>query len=173
MKRYAPIHGCIHSSVAPARPVIVDCDPGHDDALAIALAVIRPELEVLGLTTVELEATTRNARRILALLGRSAIPVAAGAEGPLVRDPWIPVEYHGESGLAGADMPEPGRPPEPVTAMELAAALLRAAAEPVTLIATLLRDPPPRPLRLGRTYRHAGLEADLVLRGLAALRVRC
>jgi len=128
------------SSVSAARPVILDCDPGHDDALAIALAVIRPELEVLGITTVAgnagLEATTRNAGRILALLGRSDIPVAAGAERPLVRDPWIPVEFHGESGLDGADLPEPGRPPDPVTALELAAALLRAAAGPVTLIAT-------------------------------------
>ncbi len=127
-------------SVAAVRPVILDCDPGHDDALAIALAVVRPELDVLAITTVagnaRLSATTRNAGRVLALLGRDDIPVAAGADRPLVREPWVPVEFHGESGLDGADLPEPARPPVDVTAVELTAGVLRAAREPVTLIAT-------------------------------------
>jgi pyrimidine-specific ribonucleoside hydrolase len=126
--------------VPAARAVILDCDPGHDDALAIALAVVRPELEVLGITTVAgnagLAATTRNAGRVLALLGRDDIPVAAGADRPLVREPWIPVQFHGESGLDGADLPEPVRQPETVTAVELTTGLLRVATEPVTLIAT-------------------------------------
>ena len=75
----------------PARrtPVIIDCDPGHDDALAIALALARPELQVLGITTIggnaPLAATTRNALRVLALLGRPDVPVAAGPSQPLVR----------------------------------------------------------------------------------------
>ena len=106
----------------------------------MALAVVRPELRVLGITTVAgnagLAATTRNAGRVLALLGRGDIPVAAGAARPLVREPWIPVEFHGESGLDGADLPEPDRAPEAVTALELAAACLRASTEPVTVIAT-------------------------------------
>jgi len=127
-------------SVAAVRPVILDCDPGHDDALAIALAVVRRELDVLAITTVAgnagLAATTRNAGRVLALLGRDDIPVAAGADRPLVREPWVPVEFHGESGLDGADLPEPARPPVDVTAVELTTRLLRAASEPVTLIAT-------------------------------------
>jgi pyrimidine-specific ribonucleoside hydrolase len=127
-------------SVPAVRPVILDCDPGHDDALAIALAVLRPELDVLAITTVagnaSLGATTRNAGRVLALLGRDDIPVAAGAERPLLREPWVPVEFHGESGLDGADLPEPARPPADVTALELAVGILRAASEPVTLIAT-------------------------------------
>jgi pyrimidine-specific ribonucleoside hydrolase len=127
-------------SVRAARPVILDCDPGHDDALAIALAVVRPELDVLAITTVAgnagLAATTRNAGRVLALLGRDDIPVAAGAERPLVREPWVPVQFHGVSGLDGAELPEPARPTADVTALELTTALLRAAREPVTLIAT-------------------------------------
>jgi pyrimidine-specific ribonucleoside hydrolase len=127
-------------SEPPARPVILDCDPGHDDALAIALAALRPELDVLAITTVAgnagLEATTRNAGRALTLLERDDIPVAAGADRPLVREPWVPVQFHGESGLDGADLPEPSRPPVDVTAVELTATLLRAASEPVTLIAT-------------------------------------
>jgi inosine-uridine nucleoside N-ribohydrolase len=65
------------------RPIILDCDPGHDDALAITLALARPELELLGITTVggnsPLANTTRNALRVLALLGRNDVPVAAGA----------------------------------------------------------------------------------------------
>ena len=63
-------------------PVIIDCDPGHDDALAITLALARPELDVLGITTIggnsTLANTTRNALRVLALLGRTDVPVAAG-----------------------------------------------------------------------------------------------
>jgi pyrimidine-specific ribonucleoside hydrolase len=121
-------------------PIILDCDPGHDDALAIALALARPELRLLAITTVAgnapLDRTTRNALRVLTLLGRSEVPVAAGADRPLVRDPWVPVEFHGDSGLDGADLPEPAVGPLDVTAVELIGALLRGAGEPVTLVAT-------------------------------------
>ena len=122
------------------RPVILDCDPGHDDALAIALACASPGLEVLGVTTVAgnagLANTTRNALRVLTLLGRTDIPVAAGAERPLVREPWIPTHVHGASGLDGADLPEPGLAQRSETAIELTAALLRASPMPVTLVPT-------------------------------------
>jgi pyrimidine-specific ribonucleoside hydrolase len=122
------------------RPVILDCDPGHDDALAITLALARPELDVLGITTVggnsPLANTTRNALRILALLGRSDVPVAAGAERPLLREPWTPVEFHGASGLDGADLPEPAAAPRPEGALALAERLVAGAGAPVTLVAT-------------------------------------
>ena len=99
----------------PRTPVIIDCDPGHDDALAITLALARPELEVLGITTVggnaTLENTTRNALRILALLGRTDVPVAAGSPDPLVRPLETATEVHGTSGLDGADLPEPESAP--------------------------------------------------------------
>jgi pyrimidine-specific ribonucleoside hydrolase len=119
-------------------PVIIDCDPGHDDALAITLALARPELEVLGITTVAgnapLAATTRNAGRILALLGRSDVPVAGGAAGPLTRELETAPEVHGVSGLDGADLPEPAVPPRPEGAVEFLRATLDAAPAPVTLV---------------------------------------
>jgi pyrimidine-specific ribonucleoside hydrolase len=122
------------------RPVILDCDPGHDDALAIALACASPELEVLGITTVAgnapLELTTRNARRVLALLGREDIPLAAGADRPLLQQPWVPSHVHGASGLDGADLPEPSVPLRPDSALELQLGLLRGSPVPVTLVPT-------------------------------------
>ncbi len=121
-------------------PIILDCDPGHDDALAIVLALARPELRLLAITTVAgnagLDRTTRNALRVLTLLGRTDVPVAAGAERPIVREPWVPVAFHGDSGLDGADLPEPAVGAAAVGALELASGLLRSEDEPVTLVAT-------------------------------------
>jgi pyrimidine-specific ribonucleoside hydrolase len=121
-------------------PVILDCDPGHDDALAIALALARPELDVLAITTVAgnapLDKTTANTLRVLALLGREDVPVASGADRPLVREPWVPVVVHGHSGLDGADLPEPTATVAQASAVELAIDLLRRASQPVTLVPT-------------------------------------
>lgn len=126
---------------APARiPVIIDCDPGHDDALAITLALARPELEVLGITTVggnaPLHRTTINALRVLALLDRPDVPVAAGAVQPLIRALETAPEVHGVSGLDGADLPEPISAPRPEGALEFLRATLAGAPAPVTLIPT-------------------------------------
>jgi pyrimidine-specific ribonucleoside hydrolase len=122
------------------RPIILDCDPGHDDALAILLALASQELEVLAITTVGgnagLERTTRNALRVLTLLGRPDVPVAAGATRPLVREALVQPAFHGESGLDGADLPEPVVEARSETAVELTAALVRTAADPVTLVPT-------------------------------------
>jgi pyrimidine-specific ribonucleoside hydrolase len=122
------------------RPIILDCDPGHDDALAITLALARPELRLLGITTVggnsPLANTTRNALRVLALLGRNEIPVGPGAEQALLRHNWIPVEFHGVSGLDGADLPEPVAAPRPEGALALTEALIGACDRKVTMVAT-------------------------------------
>jgi pyrimidine-specific ribonucleoside hydrolase len=122
------------------RPVILDCDPGHDDALAILLACASPGLEVLGVTTVGgnagLAATTRNALRVLTLLERTDIPVAAGADRPLVREPLVQPQFHGDSGLDGADLPQPAFDARAESAIELTASLVRASATPVTLVPT-------------------------------------
>jgi inosine-uridine nucleoside N-ribohydrolase len=121
-------------------PIILDCDPGHDDALAMALALARPELRVEAITTVAgnapLERTTLNARRVLTLLGRTDVPVAAGADRPLLREPWAPVSVHGVSGLDGADLPEPTVEAVPASAVELVAGIVRESDEPIRIVAT-------------------------------------
>ena len=120
-------------------PLILDCDPGHDDALAIVVALARPELDLLAITTVAgnagLEATTRNALRVLTLAGRTDIPVAAGAAGPLMRPVDVASDVHGVSGLEGADLPEPALVVRPQGAIELIRSVLEAATEPVTIAA--------------------------------------
>jgi inosine-uridine nucleoside N-ribohydrolase len=92
-------------------PIVIDCDPGHDDAIAILLALASPEVELRGVTTVAgnqtLEKTTRNALKILELGGRSDIPVAAGSAAPLRRTLRVAANVHGESGLDGPSLPEP------------------------------------------------------------------
>lgn len=120
-------------------PLILDCDPGHDDALAIVVALARPELDLLAITTVAgnagLDATTRNALRVLTLAGRTDIPVAAGAAGPLMRPVDVASDVHGVSGLEGADLPEPASTVRPEGAIELIRSILEAATEPVTIAA--------------------------------------
>ena len=94
-------------------PIILDCDPGHDDAIALLLAVASPELELVGVTTVSgnqtLDKTTANALRVLEFAGRSDIPVYAGADKPFVRKRDVAAHVHGESGLDGPDLPPPSR----------------------------------------------------------------
>ena len=97
--------------------VILDCDPGHDDAVAILLALGNPAIDLVAITTVggnqTLERTTENARRVLALAGRDDVPVAAGADRPLVRELVVAPDIHGASGLDGAELPEPVVPRRP------------------------------------------------------------
>ena len=98
----------------PPRKIIIDTDPGQDDAGAIMLAVASPELEVLGLTAVAgnvpLELTARNARLILDICGRGDIPVHAGADAPLKRKLVTAEEVHGKSGIDGVEIYEPPTP---------------------------------------------------------------
>ena len=95
------------------QPVILDTDPGVDDALAIMLALGSPELDVIGICTVSgnvpLSTGTRNAQGLLQLLERPEIPVYAGADQPLKRDPVFATEVHGESGMGQAVLPEPSQ----------------------------------------------------------------
>jgi inosine-uridine nucleoside N-ribohydrolase len=120
--------------------LILDCDPGHDDAIALMLAIGSPEVELLGVTTVAgnqtVEKTTANAIRVLDHLGEEAIPVAAGAQRPLVREPRVAVHVHGESGLDGPDLPPPAREPEREHAIDWIAKTLVAEPRPVTLVPT-------------------------------------
>jgi pyrimidine-specific ribonucleoside hydrolase len=121
-------------------PILIDCDPGHDDAIAILLALASPEVEVRGITTVAgnqtLDKTTRNALKILELAGRTDVPVAAGADRPLTRTLRTAAHVHGESGLDGPDLPEPATRPVDVHAVDLLAELIEREAGSVVLVAT-------------------------------------
>ncbi|GAA3905854.1 nucleoside hydrolase [Microbacterium invictum] len=133
-------------------PIIIDCDPGHDDVFALWLAAGHPALDLRAVTTVggnvPLEHTSRNARIALSVAGVEDVPVAAGAVGPLGRALQTAEWIHGENGLGGPELPEPTVPLDPRTATELMMDVLREAGEPVTVIATgpltnvaiLLRD---------------------------------
>jgi inosine-uridine nucleoside N-ribohydrolase len=120
--------------------IILDCDPGHDDAIALLLALGSPELQVLGVTTVSgnqtLDKTTANAIRVLDHVGRPEIPVAPGAHRPLVRERHTAAQVHGETGLDGPNLPPPSRAPDPAHAIDWIAATVAASTEPVTLVAT-------------------------------------
>ena len=119
-------------------PIILDCDPGHDDAIALLLALASPELELLGVTTVAgnqtLAKTTANAIRTLELIGRTDVKVAAGADRPLVREARVAAEVHGESGLDGPDLPPAQGAPLEQHAVDFLVERLAAADRPVTLV---------------------------------------
>ena len=128
------------SRPAPETRIILDCDPGHDDAIALLLALASPELHLLGVTTVSgnhtLDNTTSNAIRVLDHLGRPDIPVAAGADRPLVRRRRDAAYVHGDTGLDGPQLPPPSRAAEAEPAIDWIASTLAPADDPVTLVAT-------------------------------------
>jgi len=139
-------------STAPI-PVVLDCDPGHDDAFAILLAVAEPRLDLLAITTVSgngtLDRVTDNARRVCTLAG-VAVPIAAGAGAPLARPAAAAPSIHGASGLDGPSLPAPTVPLDVRSADALLVDVIAASSVPVTLIATgpltniavLVRDHP-------------------------------
>ena len=125
-----------------ARKVIIDCDPGQDDAVALFLAMASPdELEILGITTVAgnvpLELTQRNARMMCDIAGLTDLPVYAGCERPMVLEP-ITAEYiHGNTGIDGVDVFEPDTPLQQGHAVDfIIETLLAAKKGTVTLIPT-------------------------------------
>lgn len=141
-----------------ATPVILDCDPGHDDAIAILLALASPELELIGITTVHgnqtLEKTTQNALKVLELAGRTDVPVAAGADLPLARELTVADHVHGESGLDGPALPKPSVDVVTERAVEFLASrvapgVVLVPTGPLTNVAQLLREHPDvRPERI-------------------------
>jgi pyrimidine-specific ribonucleoside hydrolase len=147
--RTAPV-----GTVAHPLPLIVDSDPGLDDALAIAAAVVRPELRLLAVTSVggnaDVQHCTENALRLLELYGAGDIPVAEGAVGPLAGPLERATEVHGEAGLGRTVLPVAKRRAESEGAVALMAQLLTASPEPVAIapigpltnIALLLRSFP-------------------------------
>ncbi len=94
-----------------AKKIILDCDPGHDDAIAMLLAWGSPEIELVGVTTVmgnqTIEKVTRNALGVARVAGITGVPFARGAHRPLVRQIEVAQSIHGETGLDGPRLPEP------------------------------------------------------------------
>jgi inosine-uridine nucleoside N-ribohydrolase len=123
-----------------AVPVLLDCDPGHDDAIAILLAAASPAIDLLGITTVAgnqtLAKTTLNARRVCTAAGITSVPIAAGRAEPLHGRLQAGEAIHGESGLDGPSFGEPTVGIEPVGAVEFMRRVIMDADRPVTLVAT-------------------------------------
>jgi inosine-uridine nucleoside N-ribohydrolase len=121
-------------------PILIDCDPGHDDAIALLLALASPEVELLGVSTVAgnttLENATANAIRVLEHVGRGDVPVAAGAAGPLARELVTSAHVHGDTGLDGPALPPPSARPIQANAVDFLAETVLASPRPVTLIPT-------------------------------------
>ncbi|NND44633.1 MAG: nucleoside hydrolase [Xanthomonadales bacterium] len=124
-----------------AQPVIIDCDPGQDDAVMLLLAMASPELDILGITTVAgnvpLALTQRNARIMTDLAGRTDIPVFAGCERPLQRE-LVTAEYvHGKTGIDGAPIQDPVTPLQETHAVDFIIETLLASPEnTITLVPT-------------------------------------
>ena len=120
--------------------IILDCDPGIDDALAIAFAAGSPEIELAGLTTVagnvELAKTTANALAVASFVGLGSVPVTAGCGTPLLRPALHAAHVHGDSGLGGAVLPAPARLAEAGHAIDFIISSAAAAPGEITLVAT-------------------------------------
>src|SRR5690242_6576939 len=149
--------------------IILDCDPGHDDAIAILLALASPEVELIGVTTVAgnqtLDKTTRNALVTLEIAGRADIPVAVGAEAPRQRALRTAAHVHGETGLDGPELPEPSARPVEAHAADLLAQLIEPGVvlvptAPLTNLALMLERHPEVRDRLERIVWMGGSIAE-------------
>jgi purine nucleosidase len=133
------VAGLTCDDVGVAKKIIIDCDPGIDDALALVFAHGHPGLELAGVTTVAgnvgLAGTTSNALRVAEFIGMPDVPVAAGAAAPLLRSAIDARHVHGESGLGGAVLPAPSRPAAGQHAVDYLIEQAEAAPGEVTLIA--------------------------------------
>ena len=121
-------------------PVIIDCDPGHDDVFAIWLAAGHPGLDLRAITTVagngSLADVTRNAQIACAVAGIEGMPIAAGADRPLVRPARTAPDIHGENALGGPVLPEPAAPLDSRSAVQLIGHVLETSDESVVLVPT-------------------------------------
>jgi len=154
--------------------IIIDTDPGQDDALTILLALASPEIELLGVTTVAgnvpVAQTTINAIKALDLAGRRDIPVHAGAERPLLRPGVTATHVHGATGFEGADLPPPSRQANPGHAVDFLIEQIMAhpagdvticAIGPLTNLAMALRQEPAIATRLGRIVLMGGAFSEV------------
>lgn len=172
-------------------PIVIDCDPGQDDAVAILLACASPEIELRAVTAVagnvSLAQTETNARAVLELAGRSDIPVHAGCAGPMTGMPITNAGKHGARGIDGWDAPEPETPLAGADAAGFLVECLRAepageltlvAVGPLTNVATAFAGAPDIAARVGGVAIMGGAagEAEFNLRAdpeAARIVLRC
>lgn len=121
-------------------PVIIDCDPGHDDAIALIVALASDRLDIRAVTASPgnqtVEKTSKNAMKVLELCGRTEIPVALGVHKPILGKLVVGKEMHGETGMDGPVLPDPSMVPSDKNAVELIADILRKSEEKVTVVVT-------------------------------------
>ncbi len=123
------------------KKIILDCDPGHDDAVAILLALGNPEIDLIGVTTVggnqSLDKVTYNARAVLEKAHATHIPVHAGCDRPILRSQEVAASIHGESGLDGVELPVPTRPLEDMHAVNyIIKTIMESDPQTITLVPT-------------------------------------
>ena len=132
--------GTVEVTSAATSPVILDCDPGHDDVFAIWLAASHPALDLRAITTVagngSLADVTRNARIACTVAGIEDVPIGAGADRPLVRPARAAPDIHGENALGGPVLPEPAVPLDSRSAVQLIGHVLETSDESVVLVPT-------------------------------------
>jgi purine nucleosidase len=120
--------------------IILDCDPGIDDALAITFAHGHPDIDLIGITTVAgnvgLDKTTANALAVCAFIGAAGTPVTAGCAAPLLRPTLDARQVHGDSGLGGAVLPPASAAPAPGHAVDYIIDTIMARQDDITLVAT-------------------------------------
>src|SRR5438270_11260924 len=120
--------------------IILDCDPGHDDAIAILLAAHHPDIDLLAITTVagnqSLDKTTLNALKVCSLANIRSVPIAKGLDRPLVRPARHAPDIHGESGMDGPNIPEPDLELVPQHGVDLLIDLLMNSDGDITLVPT-------------------------------------
>lgn len=126
--------------MTPKQKVIIDCDPGHDDAVALAFAANSPELEIVGITcvagNVDVEHTSTNALKICELVGMTSVPIVKGMPQPLLTELLTASHVHGKSGLDGVTLPEPSLALHPGHAVDFLIDSLLASNKDITLIPT-------------------------------------
>ena len=157
------------------RKIIIDTDPGQDDAVAMLLALASPEeLDVLGIVTVagnvDLAKTTRNAAKVLELAGHTDVPIHAGCDRPLRRPPITAEHVHGESGLDGPDLPEPTIGPREAHGVDFLIETLRSG-EPRTITLCTLGPLTNIATALAKAPEIAGLVGEIVTMGGAYFEV--
>lgn len=169
----ARIASRLHSGGVRRQSLIIDCDPGVDDAIGLLLAFASPELDLKAITTVggnvPVERTSRNARIMRQIAGREDVPVLAGAGEPLRREPAGAGEFHGAEGLGGLEVFEPHAPLADGHAAEAIARTVMDAPErsvalavmgPMTNLALAMRAEPRLAARLGPVVAMGGARSE-------------